>query len=208
MINRNYIERSAAHTIYLVMARRISMGFSAEELSWLIGCEPGYVSAVEHYEQEVYGPELMQRIAKALEEPHLKNFYAKEKLHGKVFAEMETFTEGNELVHMARTLNEQDEIAPSYMLIEMIGEDQRHSGMNDEDYNMAMAAIKLLKDSGYFYELHTNQEIFERIKQFLPPGTLSPFYLREALNELSTSFSTALVLKVDDDKMGAGYIEN
>lgn len=163
MINRNLIERTEAHTIYLVMARRISMGYSAEELSFLIGCEPGYVTAVEHYQEEVYGPEHILRIAKALEEPNQDNFNAREMLKGKVYAEMETLTEGNELVHNARILNEQDEIAPSYMLIELIADHQRFSGMNDADYNMAKDAIKLLKDAGYFYESHTNQEIFERI---------------------------------------------
>ena len=70
---------------------------------------------------------------------------------------------------------------------------------------MAKDALQLLKDSGYFFAAQTNQQIFDRIKSYLPAVTLSPFYIREASRELSTDYHIEALQKIMVD--GMSYIE-
>jgi hypothetical protein len=83
------MERDVMHTIYQVMLKRISKNYSAEELSFLMGYPPDFVSRVEGLEIIGYGPKEIKHIAKALEERNLNSFYHKEDLFGLCDVEIE-----------------------------------------------------------------------------------------------------------------------
>jgi hypothetical protein len=208
MKNRDYIPKSAYNLLYTVMLLRIAKGYTSAELSFLIGYTGDYIASVESLEVPIYNPYDMRIISKVLDEPSLTGIDLDEETGEKVYVEMHRFVEGNEVYHVSHVLDEQDTMVPSFTLIETIGEHQQTSDLDNTDYQLVRNAVKLLIDAGYFYTSHTNLEIFKRIKKLLPAKTISPFYLEQALIELSTNHITATLERVVVDNKGVSYKEN
>jgi hypothetical protein len=207
MENRNLMDTTALHIIYMLMLKRIGKGYSLEELAWLIGCTAEYVISIEMLHAGAYTDDELNRIAKALDEPNLNTFYPTEQAEGKVYAEMNVFVEGDKMIHILKVLNDADEMEPSFTLIENIGKHHNSSIVSDGDLNLAKDALLVLLGAGYFHKPHTNQEIFSRVSHFLPRGLLSPFYIEEALKEMSTNYPTAVLQKTIVDDLGESYVE-
>lgn len=184
MKNRKLIEKSALNTIYMVMLKRISKGYTAEELSFLIGCKSEYVAAVEMMQVKGYTPKEMERIAKALDERDLNWFYGQEQTGEEMDAIMELIVEDGLLIHQCKVLRGA-EWETFFVLNELLTGPQDKEDMVDVYYDIAKEAIKLLVKSGFFHYKRTNQNIFKRINRFLSAGTLPPFYIEQALNELT-----------------------
>lgn len=185
MSNRKIVSMHALHTMQRVMLKRISKGYSAEELSFLIGCKSDFVAAVEGLKVVGYTCKDIRRIAKALEERDLCSFF--NPLDEEVLAEvqMEHIEEGGVLVHRC-TLYSLGVHRVILLLNEPVLENQQPIGGNSSGFDMAMEGLKLLLNSGYFSIARTNQQIFKRINRFLGAGSIRPYELEQAMSALST----------------------
>jgi hypothetical protein len=201
MINRKSMERDVMHTIYQVMLKRISKNYSAEELSFLMGYPPDFIGNVESLQGMGYGPKAIKRIAKALEEKNLNSFYCEEDVFGLCDVEMERIDEGGVLIHRC-TVYQGETGIPSFLLNEIVSDQQKSVATDDPYYLMAKNCIKLLLDSGYFYVAKSNQQIFKRINRFLLTGTLSPAIVAQALQEMCDEETGGLKRITLDGKEG------
>lgn len=153
-------------------------------------------------EDEICGDQRIHRCAIHAE------VYAPDDVEGKVYAEVASFVQGNEVIHMSNILNAADEMEPSFLLIEPLGAHHETKLKDDGQLKLAKDALQILLSAGYFFDEHTNQQIFDQVSNFLPVGTISPYYVEQALLQLSTNYPTAKLQKVVIDDYGTGYVEN
>ncbi len=194
--------------IYQVMIKRIAKGYTAEQLSFLIGKEAGYISAIELLDAPFYTISELKKIALVLEENDLNSFFLKESDETSLLVVMERDDEGNTRKHTCSIIDEDQEKQPPLFLIkEDISEDLAENMTSKEDWEIANKAVKLLIRSGYFYEAKMPFEVCQSVNRFLTIP-VSPFYIQQALNSLITDGAEeALLNKIQQEDEGYLYIE-
>ena len=151
-----------------------------------------------------YTPKEMERIAKALDERDLNWFYGQEQTGEEMDVIMELIVEDDLLIHQCKVLRGAEwEIF--FVLNELLTGAQHKDELVDTYYDIARESVKLLVKSGYFHYTRTNQNIFKRINRFLRAGTLPPFYIEQALIEVTGEGEHTLLRYVPEPDHGNGF---
>lgn len=166
--------------IYRVMLRRISKGYGAERLSFLIGKDYNYIEQVELLLLPVYPVAELERIALALQEKTSNNFYASSHDDKLLNISLERQEYKKQLSHSYSMIDENGEKKQLFKLMEEIFCDFDEVANSNENYEIAIDTIDLLIRAGYFLKAKMPAEIFHTINHFLPIP-LGPFYIELAM---------------------------
>lgn len=182
-------------TIYLVMLKRISKGFSAETLSFFIGKEPDYIERVESFELPVYSGEDLEYIANVLEENNHKSFFGS--VHDQTVLNIvkESRSLENRLSHSYLSIDENSEECLLFMLHETIFGELENKTSSKENLDIARDALDLLFRAGYFFEGKTAGQVLNSINQFLTEP-LDPIYIQKALYRFTKDWENEKELSI------------
>jgi len=182
-------------TIYLVMLKRISKGFSGEALSFFIGKELSYIEQVESFELPVYSGVELGYIAHVLEESNHRSFFAS--VHDDTVLDIvkESHSFENKLYHSYFSIDENNEERLLFMLHEtLFGELEKKKGCK-ENLDIAIDALDLLFRAGYFLEAKSAGEILHSINQFLTEP-LDRAYIQKAIFRFSKDLENEKELSI------------
>jgi transcriptional regulator with XRE-family HTH domain len=167
-------------TIYRILLKRISKGYSAAHLAFLIGAPERYISDVETLERSFYSIDDLERITNALEESNLHSLFSlisnedavkitayKERIQGKIIHTYYNVDNNNNEQELFRL--QEDEFP------ELVDLDQ-----SIETLDLVSDTIDILIRSGYFFEPRLPYEIFRTVNS-LRPEPLNPVYIQYAL---------------------------
>ena len=199
---------NALQIIYRVMIKRISKGFSAEELSFLIGREQNYIAAIETCKAAVYTDEELRLIAIALNESNIRSFYPQLSSAENVSVEMERQKKGNKIVHTCDIVTPEGYRQPFFNLEEDTLESSFENGTGPEDKAIAYDAVDILLRSGYFFEAKLPYKVFQSINRFLESISISPFYIQLALDNYCEEVKENILMKVVDQDRRILYVES
>jgi len=167
-------------TLYRIMLYRIAKGYSAGQLAFLMGTAPEYVEEVESFQRPFYTSDDLERIALALKEDSVQNFFPSVDDNNEFVILVHKQNFNGKWVHTFCSVNEQNEEEELFKLREDV--DPSLDDLPDGDDVLAIVedTIDVLLRSGYFYEAKLPLEVFHAINNLLPNHT-SPFYIYVAM---------------------------
>lgn len=203
MDNQFNITRNELNTLTRVMVKRISKGYTAEELSFLIGFTADYIPDVEMLKEPIYDGDVLSLIMEALEDENFKTFYGTSYQEDIVQVEMMKLPTDDGQVTQCRIINDQGYGIMHFTLQEELNKHSKTDALYQSTFMLALDALKLLLAADYFQKERTTLEIFQRINTFFSAGTIRPCYIKEALDALSLTKETAALEEiVFNDRMG------
>jgi transcriptional regulator with XRE-family HTH domain len=163
-------------TLYRIMLHRIAKGYSAGQLAFLIGAPPRYVEEVEAFNRPFYTSDDLERIALALKESSVQNFFPSVDDNNELNISVHKQNHNGKWIHTICSIDQQNEEEELFRLRE--DEDPNLDDLPEGDDVLAMIedTIDVLLRSGYFYEAKLPLEVFHSINDLLPNHT-SPFYI-------------------------------
>jgi transcriptional regulator with XRE-family HTH domain len=193
--------------LYRILLQRIAKGYSASQLTFLIGAAPGYVEEVETFQRPFYTGDDLQRIALALEEEHLPDLYPSLADDNEVLISVQKQEYKDRWVYTYCRIDEQNEEEVLYMLQE--GADAKLDDLPEGDEILAIVVdtIDVLVRSGYFYEAKLPYEVFQSINRLLPTY-ISPLYICLAMDRFcQCQDATGPLRLIDNDGPAYKYEE-
>jgi hypothetical protein len=206
MDNHIKITRNELDTLSRVMVKRIAKGYSAEELSFLIGFMPEYVPNVEMLREPVYDPEVLDRIMEALEERNFQTFFSASHNDEEVLVQVLKWPLIEKQLIQCRIINDKGYGVMHLSMEEELNTCHKGHPLYEINFKLALDALKLLIESGYFLKERTNLEIYQRINAFFPAGTIRPFYVKDALDEVSLNTEHAELVEVELNERYGYYV--
>lgn len=200
------ITRTQLETIYRVMIKRIAKGFTAEQLSFLIGKDDKYVRTVELLDEPCYAIPELKNIAMALEENNFKSFFPRVHDESEILVGVESHNDG---VHRGQSyiiVDENGTDQPLFTINEDVFENFAENMESEENSEIARDAVELLIRAGYFFEAKFPLEVFQSINTFLTVP-LSPFYIQQALNNFCPVGNEALLKRIGGLGIPYRYVE-
>ena len=167
-------------TIYRIMLKRIGKGYTAEQLSFLIGAPERYIQEIEELERPFYSPQDLDRIVIALEESNPESLFPR--------SESETIYriivckeyDQGKFIHAYYRVNEDDHQEELFRLYEEGSPEFNDMIKSEETIDLVSDTIEVLIRTGYFYEPKIPYEIFETINK-LRPEPINPYFIQFAL---------------------------
>lgn len=201
-------EITSAHleTIYRILLKRIAKGYTAERLSFLIGKDHSYIEQVESLQLPLYSGEELELLALALEESNTKSFYASVHDETRLKVAVVQHKRQNKLSHSYFTIGDDQEERLLFLITEDLFGDFDEQINSDENYEIAVDAVKLLIRSGYFFEAKIPLEILQSVNQFLT-DPLDAFYIESAMMKFSNHGQTEGPLRKVQKEMSSYLYE-
>jgi len=168
-------------TTYRIMLKRIGKGYTAAQLTFLIGAPEGYIQEIEALERPFYTPDDLARIAIALEECNpdsLCSSISNEALLK--IAVTNEYCEGS-FVHAYYRVNEEVYEEELFRLYEEEFSEFDEMMKTEETFNILNDIIDVLTRTGYFFEPKLPYEIFKTINN-MTPEPLSSYFIQSALD--------------------------
>lgn len=200
------ITRTQLETIYRVMIKRIAKGFTAEQLSFLIGKEGNYIRSVEMLDEPCYAISELEKIAMALEETNFKSFFPRVHDESEIIVGVESYNDGLHREQSYIIVDENGTDQPLFTIQEDVFENFGENMLSEENSEIARDAVMLLIRAGYFFEPKIPFEVFQSINKFLTIP-LSPFYVQQALNNFSPVGNEALLKRIGGGRVPYVYME-
>lgn len=169
--------------IYKVMIKRIAKGYSAEQLSYLLGRPRNYIAKVECFDHDCYHITELSRIAQALEENDYTSFLPETIIDDKVKIRMEKNLAGDTYTYTCASITQEHSRKIRFVLEEYIGRKvlSGFSGIRDYDILIILDMVEVLIRDGYFRKLRSPLDIFTYINKFLK-FVISPYCLQLVLD--------------------------
>ena len=168
-------------TLYRILLQRIAKGYSAKQLSFLIGAASAdYVEEVESLQRPFYSGGELERIAQALDDTNVDSFFPAINDDSVVHITVDKQFYQGKWIHTYCRLDEQNEEEELFRLRE--DQEMDFDDLPDGDDVLACVedTIDVLVRSGYFYEPKLPLEVFKAINNLLPVP-VSPFYIYVAM---------------------------
>lgn len=200
------ITRTQLETIYRVMIKRIAKGFTAEQLSFLIGKEDNYIRSVEMLDEPCYSISELERIALALEETNFKSFFPRVHDESEIIVGIESYNDGIQRGQSYIIVDDNGTDQPLFAVKEDVFENFGENMLSEENSEIARDAVMLLIRAGYFFEPKMPFQVFQSINKFLTIP-LSPFYVRQALHSFCPVGDQALLKRIGGGRMPYVYSE-
>lgn len=174
--------------IYKVMIKRIAKGYSAEQLSYLLGRPRNYIAKVECFDHDCYHVTELSRIALALEENDYTSFMPETIIDDKVKISMEKNLAGDTCTYTCASVTREHQRKIRFVLQEYIGRRVflGFSGIRDYDLLILLDMVEVLIRDGYFRKLRSPLDIFTSINRFLK-FVISPYCLQLVLDSYCES---------------------
>lgn len=200
------ITRTQLETIYRVMIKRIAKGFTAEQLSFLIGKEGNYIRSVEMLDEPCYAISELEKIAMALEETNFKSFFPRVHDESEIIVGVESHNDGLHREQSYVIVDENGTDQSLFTIKEDVFENFGENMLSEENSEIARDAVMLLIRAGYFFEAKLPLEVFQSINTFLTVP-LSPFYIQQALNGFCPVDNEALLKRTGGGRVPYVYVE-
>jgi len=167
-------------TIYRVMLKRIAKGYTAEQLTFLIGAPENHIQDIEALEKPFYSLDDLERIARALEESNLQTLFSPINNEAMLkIAVSREYAEGN-FIHSFYLLDKDNNQKELFRLQEEEFPEFDDLLRSDEILDTVSDTVDVMIRSGYFYEPKLPYEIFSTINT-LQPEPLNSCYIQFAL---------------------------
>ena len=167
-------------TIYRVMLKRIAKGYTAEQLTFLIGAPENHIQDIEALEKPFYSLDDLERIARALEESNLQSLFSPINNEAMLkIAVSREYAEGN-FIHSFYLLDKDNNQKELFRLQEEEFPEFDDLLRSDEILDTVSDTVDVMIRSGYFYEPKLPYEIFSTINT-LQPEPLNSCYIQFAL---------------------------
>ncbi|SEA52677.1 helix-turn-helix domain-containing protein [Pedobacter hartonius] len=170
-------------TLYRIMLQRIAKGYTAGQLSFLIGVTPEYVEEVESLQRPFYTSDELERIAVALEESMLHRFFPSVDDNTQLLISVHKEKYNGKWIHTYYSVNEQNEEEELFRLREDVSWEFEDLPEGDDTLSIVEDTIDILLRSGYFYEAKLPMEVFHAINKLLPTH-LSPLFTHVAMERM------------------------
>jgi transcriptional regulator with XRE-family HTH domain len=167
-------------TIYRILLQRIAKGYSARQLSFLIGAAAGYVEEVESLLRPFYSGAELARIAQALDDTDVDTFFPAINDDSEIRITIDKLRYKEKWIHTYCRIDEQNEEEELFRLREDLDMDFDDLPDGDEVLALVEDIIDVLVRSGYFYEPKLPLEVFKAVNNLLP-SAVSPFYISAAM---------------------------
>ena len=189
-------------TVYRVMMKRIAKGYSAEQLSFLIGQPDEYVAGVEMFQAPDYPIAMLKRIARALEERSFMDFFPPVDDGETVMVQMESMNYGFKIVYACGVITPDGNKELRFILEEKF---DIEADIDEIGLLAVRFAISLLIRHGYFCKPRLPLEVFLTINKFLKK-TVNPDHIKEILNELCKVKSELALTQIKRANKGCLYL--
>ena len=167
-------------TIYRILLQRIVKGYSARQLSFLIGAAPNYVEEVETLLRPFYSGDELARIALALDDADVDNFCPAINDDSELHVSVDKYEYKEKIIHSYCRIDEQGEEEELFRLredVEMTDDDLIEG---DAEMQLVNDIISVLLRANYFYEPKLPLEVFKAINNLLPTP-VNLFYVSVAM---------------------------
>ncbi|QNK61984.1 hypothetical protein H7F33_15705 [Pedobacter sp. PAMC26386] len=188
--------------VHRVMMKRIAKGYSAEQLSFLIGKPNDYVTMVEMLKEPVYSIPELKKIAKAVEESNFRAFFPAINQETIVKVQIERIDSPARRTHICAIISAEGKRRLHFMLDEVFETEE----VNDYGVIMAQDAISLLIRHGYFFKSRPPLEVFHSINHFLKK-VVNPDEIQQALNSFCKIEAELCLKRIKSNKRGYLYAE-
>jgi len=179
-------------TLYRIMLRRISKGYSAAQLAFLIGVPDYFVSDVETLERPFYSADELERIAIALEEKNPSCFSSA--LNDESILQVIVYGNHDDgrFVNAYYRVGEDDTQTELFRLQEEVFPEADHA---QEILEILIDTIDVLIRTGYFYEPKLPFEVFSAVNS-LWPEPVNPVFVQKALQSFMVSEGNEVRLRM------------
>lgn len=174
------IPLSDLETIYRILLQRIVKGYSARQLSFLIGAAPDYVEEVETLLRPFYSGEELARIALALAVADVDNLCPAINDDSDIHVSVENYEYKEKVIHTYCRIDEQGEEEELFRLREDLEMTDDDLPEGDDEMQLVNDIISVLLRANYFYEPKLPMEVFKAINNLLPIP-VNPFYVSVAM---------------------------
>lgn len=177
------ITETQLQIIYKVMIKRIAKGYSAEQLSYLLGRPRNYVSKVEFFAHDCYHVSELSKIAKALEEDDYTSFLPATIKDDRIKIHMEKNLCGDTYTYTCATFSEEHKRKVRFVLEEYVGLRVflGYSGVLDYDMLIVLDTVEVMIRDQYFGKQRSPLDVFLSIKRFLK-FSINPYCLQLVLD--------------------------
>lgn len=160
------VKRSHLHVIRNVFTKRSLKSYSAETLSFLIGKPNDYVSKVESFQEECYPFDVLEHLAKTLDQKDYHSFISPGEPDDLVKASMYVKLDGKFLHQECFLHHESGKIETMYMISKNLELPFYGAGNDPEVYDLTviLETVDVMIRDGYFDEPRLPYEILAYIK--------------------------------------------
>lgn len=182
------ITETQLQIIYKVMIKRIAKGYSAEQLSYLLGRQRNYVAKVEFFAHDCYHISELSKIAKALEEDDYTSFMPARIKDDRIKIHMEKNLWDETYTYTCATFSEKDKRKVRFVLEEYVGlwSFMDYSGMLDYEMLIVLDMVEVMIRDNYFHKDRSPLDIFLWINKFLK-FSINPYCLQLVLDSFCES---------------------
>jgi hypothetical protein len=202
MKKQHQISRDKLQSIYVVLLKRISSGYSAQELSFLMGKQANYISSIEMLDHPPYTDDDLLFISIALKESELRNYYSRVHEPEMVTVQMERIDSEKKRIYSCDIITDEGYRQPFFYL----EEDLPDSQTNKAHAVIAREAVALMIRTGYFFEARFPTDVFRSINKFIEEIAISPSSIQQALDTFCEA-ETAPIRKYEHEKEVFLYVE-
>lgn len=177
------ITETQLQIIYKVMIKRIAKGYSAEQLSYLLGRQRNYVAKVEFFAHDCYHISELSKIAKALEEDDYTCFMPARIRDDRIKIHMEKDLKDDTYTYTCATFSEEHKRRIRFVLEEYVGlyVFMDYSGTLDYEMMIVLDTVEVMIRDDYFDKERSPLDIFLSIKRFLK-FSINPYCLQLVLD--------------------------
>jgi transcriptional regulator with XRE-family HTH domain len=172
-------------TIYRIMLKRIGKGYTAEQLSFLIGAPEGYIQEIETLERPFYTTQDLDRITIALEESNPESLFPRTENETIYRIIVSSSFEQGKFVHAYYRVYEDDQQEELFRLYEEGSPEFDDMMKSEETVDLVGDTIDVLIRTGYFYEPKSPSEIFKTINN-LRPEPINSYFIQFALERFQS----------------------
>lgn len=170
--------------IYCMMLNRLSRGYSAQELSFLLGQDDDFVADLERFERFEFGVELYQQLCKVFGHPSfLHQQHSGEK---KMRHEMYIWKAGDTIFYRMECCKSEFEGIVLFQLTEEDPDTRVHRYKNsvELDCQQSQRALKVMLESGVFEKPIGGHELHQLV-EYAVESHMHPIYVKTELEKLA-----------------------
>lgn len=169
--------------IYCMMMNRLSRGYSAQELSFLLGQEDDFVENLERFKRFEFGVELYQHLCKVFGHPsflHQQHCAEKKMQH-----EMHTWKAGETIFYRMECCKSEFESIVLFQLTEEDPDTRVHRYKNSVEFDcqQSQRALKVMLENDVFIKPIGGHELHQLV-EYAVESHVHPIYVKTELEKL------------------------